>query len=134
DGTPGGASALPLAESVPRRREARALLISLLRPYRWTVAALALVVVVENAARLSVPILVQRGIDRGIPPILEGGPARELMLIVAMLCVVVIVQAISRLFFLRRSGRVGQRVLLELRRRVFRHFGRLDVAFHDRYT
>ncbi len=134
DGTPAGASALPIDESVPRRREARALLMSLLRPYRWTVAVLALVVVVENAARLSVPILVQRGIDRGIPPILEGGPARELMLIVGTLCVVVIVQAISRMFFLRRSGRVGQRVLLELRRRVFRHFGKLDVAFHDRYT
>lgn len=129
-----GTSALPIDESVPLRREARALLFSLLRPYRWTVAVLALVVVVENAARLSVPILVQRGIDRGIPPILEGGPARELMLIVATLCAVVIVQAISRMFFLRRSGRIGQRVLLELRRRVFRHFERLDVAFHDRYT
>ncbi|MEV0672514.1 ABC transporter ATP-binding protein [Mycobacterium sp. NPDC050441] len=130
----GNANALPIDESVPRRREARALLMSLLRPYRRTVAVLALVVVVENAARLSVPILVQRGIDRGIPPIVEGGPARELMLIVGTLCVVVIVQAISRMFFLRRSGRVGQRVLLELRRRVFRHFGKLDVAFHDRYT
>ncbi|OBG48858.1 ABC transporter [Mycolicibacterium fortuitum] len=129
-----GTSALPIDESLPRRREARELLMSLLRPYRWTVAVLALVVIVENAARLSVPILVQRGIDRGIPPILEGGPARELMLIVGTLCAVVIVQAVSRMFFLRRSGRIGQRVLLELRRRVFRHFGRLDVAFHDRYT
>lgn len=129
-----GTSNLPIDESVPRRREARELLMSLLRPYRWTVAVLALVVIVENAARLSVPILVQRGIDHGIPPILQGGPARELMFIVGTLCVVVIVQAVSRMFFLRRSGRIGQRVLLELRRRVFRHFGRLDVAFHDRYT
>ncbi len=38
------------------------------------------------------------------------------------------------MFFLRRSGRIGQKVLVELRRRVFRHFQRLDVAFHDRYT
>lgn len=129
-----GTSNLPIDESVPRRREARELLMSLLWPYRWTVAVLALVVIVENAARLSVPILVQRGIDHGIPPILQGGPARELMFIVGTLCVVVIVQAVSRMFFLRRSGRIGQRVLLELRRRVFRHFGRLDVAFHDRYT
>src|SRR5690348_10818151 len=95
-----GTSNLPIDESVPRRREARELLMSLLRPYRWTVAVLALVVIVENAARLSVPILVQRGIDHGIPPILEGGPARELMLIVGTLCVVVIVQAVSRMFFL----------------------------------
>jgi ABC-type multidrug transport system fused ATPase/permease subunit len=125
---------LPIDETVPRRREARALLWSLLRPYRLTVFLLALVVVVENAARLSVPLLVQRGIDHGIPPIVDGGSARELMIIVATLCGVVVVQAVSRLFFLGRAGRVGQKVLLELRRRVFRHFQRLDIRFHDRYT
>ncbi|MFI5510242.1 ABC transporter ATP-binding protein [Mycobacterium sp. NPDC051804] len=125
---------LPIDESLPRRREARALLGSLLRPYSRTVALLALVVVVENAARLSVPILVQRGIDRGIPPIVDGGSAHTLMLVVASLAAVVLVQAVSRIFFLRRSGRIGQKVLTELRRRVFRHFQRLDVRFHDRYT
>ncbi|WP_326545313.1 ABC transporter ATP-binding protein [Mycolicibacterium sp. ND9-15] len=125
---------LPIDESVDRRREARVLLGSLLRPYRLAVALLALVVVVENAARLSVPILVQRGIDRGIPPIVEGGPAHTLLMIVGTLAVVVLVQATSRIFFLRRSGRIGQKVLVELRRRVFRHFQRLDIAFHDRYT
>lgn len=125
---------LPIDEAVPRRREARALLGSLLRPYRLTVGLLALVVVVENAARLSVPLLVQRGIDRAIPPLLDGGSSRELILVVAALCGVVVLQAVSRLIFLNRSGRIGQRMLLEVRRRVFRHFQRLDVAFHDRYT
>src|SRR3954468_22247384 len=81
----------PIDENLPRRREARALLGSLLRPYSGTVALLALVVVVENAARLSVPILVQRGIDRGIPPIIDGGSARTLMMVVAALGVVVLV-------------------------------------------
>ena len=38
------------------------------------------------------------------------------------------------MFFLHRSGRIGQKVLLELRRRVYRHFQRLDIAFHERYT
>lgn len=125
---------LPIDETVPRRREARSLLYSLLRPYRRVVAVLAIVVVVENAARLSVPILVQKGIDDGIPPLLAGGPATTLLTIVSALCGVVVVQAVSRMYFLRRSGRTGQKVLLELRRRVFRHFGRLDIAFHDRYT
>ncbi|PQP52884.1 ABC transporter transmembrane domain-containing protein, partial [Mycolicibacterium austroafricanum] len=125
---------LPIDETVPRRREARSLLYSLLRPYRWVVLALAVVVVVENAARLSVPLLVQKGIDDGIPPLLAGERATTLLTIVAALCGVVVVQACSRMYFLRRSGRIGQKVLLELRRRVFRHFGRLDIAFHDRYT
>ena len=125
---------LPIDETVSRRREARALLGSLLKPYRAAVLLLALVVVVENGARLSVPLLVQRGIDHGIPPILHGGSARELLQIVAALCGVVVLQASFRLFFLNRSGRIGQKVLLELRRRVYRQFQRLDVAFHDRYT
>ena len=76
---------LPIDEALPRRREARALLGSLLRPYSTTVALLAIVVVVENVARLSVPLLVQRGIDHGIPPINDGGSAHELMVIVATL-------------------------------------------------
>ncbi len=125
---------LPIDEATPRRREARALLGSLLAPFKMTVGLLALVVVVENAARLSVPLLVQRGIDHAIPPLLAGGSARELIIVVAVLCGVVCVQAISRMTFLKRSGRIGQSALLEVRRRVFRHFQRLDVAFHDRYT
>lgn len=124
----------PIDESIPRRREARELLWSLLRPYRWMILVLALVVIVENAARLSVPILVQRGIDHGVPPLLRDGSAGPLLQVVATLCVVVTVQAIARMFFLRRSGFIGQNVLLDLRRRVFRHFQALDVAFHDRYT
>ena len=125
---------LPIDEAVPLRREARALLAELLRPYRLTIALLAVVVIVENVARLSVPLLVQRGIDHAIPPLMAGGSARELVSVVVMLAVLAVVQAVSRLFFLRSSGRIGQRVLLELRRRLFRHFQALDVAFHDRYT
>lgn len=120
--------------SSPGRRAARALLVSLLRPYRWAVLSLALVVVLENAARLAVPLLAQRGIDRGIPPIAAGGDLRELGVVVAALAVLVLAQASGRMLFLLWSGRIGQQVLLELRRRVFRHFQRLDVAFHDRYT
>src|SRR5215207_3084612 len=125
---------LPIDESISRRREARTLLGGLLRPYATTVALLTIVIVAENAARLSVPLLVQRGIDHGIPPILAGGPAHTLMVVVGVLCGVVLIQATSRMFFLQRSGRIGQKVLLELRRRVYRHFQRLDIAFHERYT
>ncbi|MBS9532306.1 ABC transporter ATP-binding protein [Mycobacterium sp. M1] len=118
---------------MPGAGAARALLGSLLRPHAVAVGLLALVVVVANAARLVVPLLAQRGIDRGIPPLLAGGSPRTLALIVGVLVAVVLVQAGSRMLFLVWSGRIGQRVLLELRRRVFTHFQRLDVGFHDRY-
>ncbi len=118
----------------PGRAAARALLWSLLRPYRGAVLVLAVVVIAENAARLAVPLLAQRGIDRGIPPIAADGSVRQLGVIVGALVVVVLMQSGTRMLFLQWSGRIGQRVLLELRRRVFRHFQQLDVQFHERYT
>ena len=39
-----------------------------------------------------------------------------------------------RFLFLTCSGRVGQAVLLTLRRRVFTHVQRLPLSFHERYT
>jgi len=125
---------LPIDEQVARSREARALLGSLLRPYRLALVLLAVVVIIENAARLAIPLLVRRGIDHAIPPLMAGGAPGELVVVVAALCGLVAVQAVSRMFFLNTSGRIGQRALLELRRRLFRHFQRLDIAFHDRYT
>jgi ATP-binding cassette subfamily B protein len=116
------------------RRRSRSLLWSLLRPYKGWLAVMVLVVLVENAARLSIPLLVARGIDRGLPPVMAGGSPRTLLQIVAAMLVAVVLQSLGRVAFLRVSGRIGQDVLLELRRRVFTHFQRLDVAFHDRFT
>ncbi|CAA9296121.1 MAG: Heterodimeric efflux ABC transporter, permease/ATP-binding subunit 2 [uncultured Friedmanniella sp.] len=116
------------------RRRSRALLADLLRPYRRWIWVLIVAVVVENAARLSIPWMVRRGIDLGVPPLLEGGSGRLLYETVGLMVAAVVVQGFSRHFFLRNSGTVGQKVLLELRRRVFKHFQELDVRFHDRYT
>ncbi len=123
-----------LDETLAHAGAARALLGSLLRPHAVTLGLLLSVAVVENAARLTVPLLVRRGIDHGIPSIMHGGSARGLLLTVAALCGTVLVHGISRLVFLNGAGRVRLSVLRELRRRVFRHFQRLDTAFHDRYT
>jgi ATP-binding cassette subfamily B protein len=116
------------------RRRSRALLGDLLRPYRRWIWVLIAAVVLENLARLSVPWLVRRGIDLGVPPLLEGGSGRLLYETVGLMLAAVVLQAAGRVFFLRNSGTVGQKVLLELRRRLFRHFQDLDVRFHDRYT
>lgn len=125
------------AATASQRRRSRALLWDLLRPYRGLVWVLSVVVVVENVSRLASPWLVKRGIDRGIPPLMASGTwasAQPLVATVVAMLVALVVQVCSRIYFLRVSGRIGQNVLLELRRRVFSHFQGLDVAFHDRYT
>lgn len=121
-------------EAAPRRSEAKRLLADLLRPYRRVLALLMVVVVLENAARLSVPKLVQLGIDNGVPPLQRSDDAGPLLTVVGVLVGAVVVQAVTRVIFLRQSGRIGQEILLEVRRRLFKHFQRLDIGFHDRYT
>jgi ABC-type multidrug transport system fused ATPase/permease subunit len=116
------------------RARSRRLLGSLLRSHRRALWWLAGVVLVENVARLAIPYLVSVGIDSGIPPIQAGEGSSTLVTVIGLVLVCVIVQAIARAEFLMRSGRIGQQVVLELRRRLFRHFQRLSPAFHDRYT
>jgi len=120
--------------SVFLKQRSRRLLGSLLAPHKTTVWIMIVVVILENAARLAIPYLVSLGIDKAVPPIMHNGSARTLVVIVAAMLVTIIVQGLSRSIFQRMSGRVGQDVLLEIRRRVFMHFQKLDVQFHDRYT
>jgi ATP-binding cassette, subfamily B, bacterial len=112
----------------------RRLLVDLLRPHKRWVWVLLLIVLVENASRLSIPYLVKEGIDRGIPPIRQDGDTSVLFTIVAIALAATIIQAVTRRAFLVLSGRIGQDMLFEVRRRVFRHFQRLSPAFHDEYT
>jgi ABC-type multidrug transport system fused ATPase/permease subunit len=112
----------------------RRLLGEVLRPWRRALWWLMVVVVVENAARLSIPYLVKEGIDTGIPPIRASGDLGPLLLVVGLVLGATVTQAVARNLFLVRSGVIGQDILLSIRRRVFRHFQLLSPAFHDRYT
>ena len=112
----------------------RRLLGELLAPYKRAIQILILVVLVENAARLSIPYLVKEGIDTGIPPIRATGDLGPLFLVVGLMLVATLTQAVTRQLFLVRSGRIGQDVLFRLRGRVFRHFQALSPEFHDSYT
>jgi ATP-binding cassette subfamily B protein len=120
--------------SLVLRDRSRRLLGSLLRPHRRVLGWILVAVLVENAARLAIPYLVKQGIDAGIPPMRAGSGPSVLLEIVGVVLVAVIVQAWTRQIFLVMSGRLGQQVLLELRRRLFKHFQHLTPAFHDRYT
>ena len=110
------------------------LLRNLLTPYKRAIRLLIGIVVLENVARLAIPYLVKEGIDTGIPPIRENDNLEPLLIIVGIVLVATLTQAIARQLFLVRSGQIGQDILFEIRRRVFRHFQALSPAFHDGYT
>jgi len=116
------------------RERSRRLLGDLLRPYRRQVITTISLIVVESLAALAGPWLVGIAIDSGLPPLLDDRNALPLLGIAAAFAVAVAVQAVTTRMFVTMTGRVGQKVVLELRRRLFAHFLRLDVAFHEDYT
>ena len=116
------------------RERSSALLGDLLRPHRRAVIATVSLIVVESLAALAGPWLVGVAIDTGLPPLLHAHDAAPLLGIAAAFAVAVVVQAITTRMFVTMTGRVGQKVVLELRRRLFAHFVGLDVAFHEDYT
>ena len=116
------------------RERSRRLLGDLLRPYRRAVVTTISLIVVESLAALTGPWLVGIAIDSGLPPLLHGGDATPLLVIAIAFAVAVGVQAVTTRMFVTMTGQVGQKVVLELRRRLFAHFLGLEVAFHEDYT
>ncbi|MEU4409672.1 ABC transporter ATP-binding protein [Streptosporangium sp. NPDC023963] len=116
------------------RDRSRRLLGDLLRPYRKEIILLVAIIVTCNVASLAIPYLVKVGIDAGIPPMVAGAGPRTLVTVVAAILTAAVVQLVTRRIFLRMAGRIGQSILLELRRRVFVHFQRLSLSFHEDYT
>jgi len=116
------------------RERSRRLLGDLLRPYRREVITTISLIVVESLAALAGPWLVGIAIDTGLPPLLYQRDALPLLGIAAAFAVAVGVQAVTTRMFVTMTGQVGQKVVLELRRRLFAHFLRLEVAFHEDYT
>jgi ATP-binding cassette subfamily B protein len=124
---------LPERMSIVLRARSRRLLASLLRPHRRALWFLVVVVLIQNSAAMVGPWLVGVGIDRGIPALIDGNWV-PLLVVGGVLLAAAGVDAWLRAVFLLRAGRMGQEVLLDLRRRLFDHVQRLSPAFHERYT
>ncbi len=115
------------------RTRTRRLIADLLRPYRRSLWVLLATILVQNLAWLAGPLLIGIGIDVAVPALLDGDPW-PLVWITAGMAGAALADACLRFAFITRSGAVGQEMLLELRRRVFRHLQRLPLSFHERYT
>jgi ATP-binding cassette subfamily B protein len=115
------------------RRRSRRLLASLLGPSRRLVVTIFLLIVASQLAALAGPWLVGVGIDQ-VPRLTKTHDAGPLALIIIAFAVTVIVQAGATRSYIAGIGRLGGRVVLELRRRLFAHFQRLSISFHEQYT
>ncbi len=109
-----------------RARNLRGLL-GLVRPYKLRTAAMLLSLLVGTAASLAPPLLAKVAIDRGI----VGRDTTALVLVVvAFLVSAVLVWAMTYVQTYL-VGWVGQRVLADLRIRIFAHLQSLPVGFYE---
>ncbi|MFL6114677.1 MAG: ABC transporter ATP-binding protein [Catenulispora sp.] len=115
------------------RAQSRALLGRLVRPHRKELIFCAGMVLVQTAFNMAGPYLVAVGIDRGIPAVRRGDAGPIVAVFAAMLVSAVLASAL-RAVFLNKVGRIGQTMLLNLRRMVFTKFQALPLAFHENYT
>ena len=117
---------VPFSHSVDDRR--RLTMRRMLAPHWRAVLLAALLIVVETVALQAGPLLTQLGIDHGIIP---GDLSAVIWIGVAYLGVVVLTAVASGLR-VAWTGRLSQRMLFDLRVRVFRHQQRLSMDFYTR--
>ncbi|MFJ9846456.1 ABC transporter ATP-binding protein [Kitasatospora sp. NPDC101155] len=128
-------AALPPAADTPAvpRAEAEAgdpdfTLGRMLRPFRTPLALAFLLVALDAAAGLVLPVLIRHGIDEGVRKGLMAGVAVASITALVVVLLDWVVQSAEN----RVSGRTGERVLYTLRLKIFAHLNRLGLDYYER--
>ncbi len=116
-----------------RRKRSFALLGDLLKPVKWQFSASAVFVILVQLATVAGPALIAWAIDTALPQLIGGDASLAILAGIAYL-IVAIVRAGGTYVSIWLSTMAGQKVLYNLRRRIFRHTQRLSLGFHERYT
>lgn len=94
--------------------------------HRWRLLAALALVVVETLALQAGGVLTQQGIDRGITP----GDRGVVVLVAVLYATSVLLATLAGAARVAFTGRLGERLLYELRLRVFAHLQRLSIDFY----
>jgi ATP-binding cassette subfamily B protein len=100
----------------------------LLVPHRVALTGSVALVVLETVALQAGPLLTQVAIDDGI----RARSRTTIFVVAALYLLAVVVGAVTTRARIAWTGRVGERLLYDLRCRVFAHFQRLSVDFFSR--
>lgn len=115
------------------RRRSFSLLARLAMPQKKLFILTVVLVLVSNAARVALPLLIALAIDWTLPQVREGnwgalGISGGAYIICAILAGVLLA------WYINCAARISQAMLLDLRQQVFRHTQRLSLEFHENYT
>ena len=103
-------------------------IVRLFRPYRWRLASVLALIALSAGLGVVSPFLLRQILDTAIP---ENDTHLLAMLVGGMVAISVITGAlgVAQTYL---SNQVGQRVMHDLRARVYRHLQRLPLAFFTR--
>lgn len=121
-------------ESREIRRRSLRLLGSLVSPLRMQLALAAVVLVVSTALRVAGPALVGWGIANALPAVQTEADWMPTILVVAVFLATGIGGAALIGWYAVVAARLTQAVMIDLRKRIFRHTQRLSLEFHESYT
>ena len=103
-------------------------LLAYLKPYKFQLLIIGLLMVGNTLSRLVGPYLMQVAIDRHITPgVLEGLSTIAIFLIIGLVS-----EFVFSYFEEYRMQMIGQHVMHDLRQTLFSHLQRLDVQFFDK--
>jgi ABC-type multidrug transport system fused ATPase/permease subunit len=102
-------------------------LLDLLKPYRLRVAAMLTALILGTAASLAPPLLAKEAIDKGI----KQHDSHALALVVIAFLAAALVVWLMTYIQTYLVGWVGQRVLADLRIRIFKHLQRQPIGFYE---
>jgi ATP-binding cassette, subfamily B, bacterial len=134
-GGPRGAGTLPQAgpdaaeaRQAGRDRQLLRRVGALFRPYRRRLVLIVLSIVVASGLGVVTPFLTQRTFDDAL--FVEGGPKlRLLTVLVALQIVIPLVAALIGVLQTYLTTVVGNRVMADLRNRLFEHLEAMDLGF-----
>ncbi|MCC9308638.1 ATP-binding cassette domain-containing protein [Kitasatospora sp. RB6PN24] len=118
--------AVPIAEAAAGDPDFS--LARLLKPFRPALALAFMLLALDAAAGLVLPILIRHGIDNGVTKAAMSGVTAASVTALVVVLLDWLVQSIES----RVSGRTGERVLYTLRLKIFAHLNRLGLDYYER--
>ncbi|MDY3049738.1 MAG: ABC transporter ATP-binding protein [Rothia sp. (in: high G+C Gram-positive bacteria)] len=120
-------------ESRAVRQRSLALLLEVLRPVRGHLLFTLFLVILASALTTAMPWLISKAINEALAPLLAGDSSYASSL-AALYLAAALLAALATYTNILLTYKISQRVLFDLRQRMFEQAQKLSVGFHDSYT
>ena len=124
---------LSKSEAKAVRRRSVALLLDVLRPVRGHLLFTLFLVILATALTTAMPWLISTAINDALEPLLAGDSSYAVTL-AALYVAAAVVAGLATYTNILLTYKISQKVLFDLRQRMFEHAQKLSVGFHDTYT